>query len=96
MISAAFSLAWAFIYQALADGFRPLFHFVIYMNWVNQSNGLIKISSTWHLFYQHNPIEADFLGQGRAIRFSRGRSRSILIRRAGILTHFDKVLDSSK
>jgi sucrose-6-phosphate hydrolase SacC (GH32 family) len=24
-------------------------------NWMNEPNGLIKIDSTWHLFFQHNP-----------------------------------------
>ncbi|KAK4143406.1 glycosyl hydrolase [Dichotomopilus funicola] len=35
--------------------FRPVFHFVPDQNWMNEPNGLIKIDSTWHLFFQHNP-----------------------------------------
>ncbi|KFY54637.1 hypothetical protein V496_07217 [Pseudogymnoascus sp. VKM F-4515 (FW-2607)] len=35
--------------------FRPTFHFVPDKNWMNEPNGLIKIGSTWHLFFQHNP-----------------------------------------
>ncbi|KAL4885934.1 glycosyl hydrolase [Aspergillus karnatakaensis] len=35
--------------------FRPVFHFVPEQNWMNEPNGLIKIGSTWHLFFQHNP-----------------------------------------
>lgn len=35
--------------------FRPVFHFVPEQNWINEPNGLIKIGSTWHLFFQHNP-----------------------------------------
>ncbi|KAL3484166.1 glycosyl hydrolase family protein [Aspergillus germanicus] len=35
--------------------FRPVFHFVPDQNWMNEPNGLIKIGSTWHLFFQHNP-----------------------------------------
>lgn len=35
--------------------FRPGFHFVPEENWMNEPNGLIKIGSTWHLFFQHNP-----------------------------------------
>jgi sucrose-6-phosphate hydrolase SacC (GH32 family) len=35
--------------------FRPVFHFVPDKNWMNEPNGLIKIGSTWHLFFQHNP-----------------------------------------
>ncbi|PVH86428.1 carbohydrate-binding module family 38 protein [Cadophora sp. DSE1049] len=35
--------------------FRPAYHFVASENWMNEPNGLIKIGSTWHLFYQHNP-----------------------------------------
>ncbi|KAL2834120.1 glycosyl hydrolase family protein [Aspergillus pseudoustus] len=35
--------------------YRPVFHFVPAQNWMNEPNGLIKIGSTWHLFFQHNP-----------------------------------------
>ncbi|KAH6856217.1 glycosyl hydrolase [Chaetomium sp. MPI-CAGE-AT-0009] len=35
--------------------FRPVFHFVPEENWMNEPNGLIKIGSTWQLFFQHNP-----------------------------------------
>lgn len=50
-------LAWvlAFGQLASADDFRPSFHFVPRQNWMNEPNGLIKIGSTWHLFFQHNP-----------------------------------------
>ncbi|KAL5000430.1 glycosyl hydrolase [Aspergillus recurvatus] len=41
--------------RALAVDYRPAFHFVPEQNWMNEPNGLIKIGSTWHLFYQHNP-----------------------------------------
>jgi sucrose-6-phosphate hydrolase SacC (GH32 family) len=37
-----------------AEDFRPSFHFAP-TNWMNEPNGLIKIGSTWHLFFQHNP-----------------------------------------
>ncbi|KAF2143949.1 glycoside hydrolase family 32 protein [Aplosporella prunicola CBS 121167] len=46
---------WTFSYLASADDFRPTFHFVPEQNWMNEPNGLIKIGSTWHLFFQHNP-----------------------------------------
>ncbi|KAL2784258.1 glycosyl hydrolase [Aspergillus keveii] len=35
--------------------YRPVFHFVPDQNWMNEPNGLIKIGSTWHIFFQHNP-----------------------------------------
>jgi len=38
-----------------AYDFRPAYHFVPSLNWMNEPNGLIKIGPTWHLFYQHNP-----------------------------------------
>lgn len=41
-------------YLASADDFRPTYHFSP-NNWMNEPNGLIKIGSTWHLFFQHNP-----------------------------------------
>jgi levanase/fructan beta-fructosidase len=46
---------WAFGYLANAADFRPTYHFVPEQNWMNEPNGLIKIGSTWHLFFQHNP-----------------------------------------
>ncbi|KAH7011235.1 glycosyl hydrolase [Ilyonectria destructans] len=48
-------LALALAGFASADDFRPSFHFVPDQNWMNEPNGLIKIGSTWHLFFQHNP-----------------------------------------
>lgn len=53
----AVSAACILMGQAAADDFRPAFHFVPDKNWMNEPNGLIKIESTWHLFYQHNPTE---------------------------------------
>ncbi|KAL3477456.1 glycosyl hydrolase [Aspergillus californicus] len=41
--------------RAIAEDYRPTFHFHPDENWMNEPNGLIKIESTWHLFYQHNP-----------------------------------------
>ncbi|KAL4767483.1 glycosyl hydrolase [Aspergillus nidulans var. acristatus] len=49
------ALAFALATRVLADDFRPVYHFVPEKNWMNEPNGLIKIKSTWHLFYQHNP-----------------------------------------
>jgi hypothetical protein len=40
---------------AEAADFPPTYHFVPQQNWMNEPNGLIKIGSTWHLFFQHNP-----------------------------------------
>ncbi|KAK1143508.1 Extracellular endo-inulinase inu2 [Aspergillus melleus] len=41
--------------EAQSDDYRPVYHFTPEKNWMNEPNGLIKIGSTWHLFYQHNP-----------------------------------------
>jgi levanase/fructan beta-fructosidase len=49
------AFAFALATQVVADDFRPVYHFVPEENWMNEPNGLIKIRSTWHLFYQHNP-----------------------------------------
>ncbi|KAJ5963097.1 glycosyl hydrolase [Penicillium waksmanii] len=49
------ALAFALATRIFADDFRPVYHFVPEANWMNEPNGLIKIKSTWHLFYQHNP-----------------------------------------
>ncbi|KAJ0413009.1 glycosyl hydrolase [Aspergillus carlsbadensis] len=40
---------------ALGEDYRPTYHFTPEQNWMNEPNGLIKIDTTWHLFYQHNP-----------------------------------------
>lgn len=38
-----------------AYDYRPTYHFCPQEYWMNEPNGLIKIGSTWHLFFQHNP-----------------------------------------
>ncbi|KAL2840135.1 hypothetical protein BJX68DRAFT_247090 [Aspergillus pseudodeflectus] len=48
------SLVHLLLPQALAEDFRPTYHFVPEQNWMNEPNGLIKIGLAWHLFYQHN------------------------------------------
>ncbi|POS68823.1 inulinase [Diaporthe helianthi] len=52
-------LAWLLCWSQpiSAVDFRPSFHFVPDRNWMNEPNGLIKIGTTWHLFFQHNPNE---------------------------------------
>lgn len=55
LIHVALFVTWMCGFLANADDFRPTFHFVPEKNWMNEPNGLIKIGSVWHLFYQHNP-----------------------------------------
>jgi len=40
---------------AEAAGFRSTHHFVSQQNLMNEPNGLVKIGSTLHLFFRHNP-----------------------------------------
>ncbi|KFA81228.1 hypothetical protein S40288_07884 [Stachybotrys chartarum IBT 40288] len=54
-LSLGLAITWLSGYLAKAQDFRPSFHFVPERNWMNEPNGLIKIGSTWHLFFQHNP-----------------------------------------
>lgn len=55
LILALIFVCCSFSYLAVADDFRPTYHFYPDVNWMNEPNGLIKIDSNWHLFYQHNP-----------------------------------------
>lgn len=40
------------------DPHRPTYHFLPPQHWINDPNGLIQWKGTYHLFYQHNPLEA--------------------------------------
>lgn len=47
--------------RALASDFqRPIYHFVPPSNWMNDPNGVIQWQGQYHLFYQYNPLKADF------------------------------------
>lgn len=40
------------------DPHRPIYHFLPPRYWMNDPNGLIYWKGYYHLFYQHNPVEA--------------------------------------
>ncbi|MFN8565042.1 MAG: glycoside hydrolase family 32 protein [Anaerolineae bacterium] len=47
--------------RALAhDAHRPSYHFVAPAHWMNDPNGVIQWGGRFHLFYQHNPLSAEF------------------------------------
>ncbi|CCE74341.1 glycoside hydrolase family 32 protein [Clavibacter nebraskensis] len=39
---------------------RPRFHFTPRRNWMNDPNGLVHHDGLWHLFFQYNPLGADW------------------------------------
>lgn len=43
-----------------SDPHRPLYHFIPPSNWINDPNGVIHWQGQYHLFYQYNPLAADF------------------------------------
>ncbi|MCY3865434.1 MAG: glycoside hydrolase family 32 protein [Chloroflexi bacterium] len=42
------------------DPQRPSFHLMTAANWINDPNGPVFHDGYWHMFFQHNPYEADF------------------------------------
>jgi len=43
-----------------ADPARPAMHFSPVRQWMNDPNGLCKIGSTWHMFYQFHPASTEW------------------------------------
>jgi fructan beta-fructosidase len=43
-----------------AETFRPAFHYSPARNWMNDPNGLVWYDGEYHLFYQYNPLGADW------------------------------------
>ncbi|MCF0196858.1 MAG: 2,6-beta-D-fructofuranosidase, partial [Bacteroidaceae bacterium] len=39
---------------------RPQFHFTTRRGWINDPNGLLYHQGTYHLYYQHNPMEREW------------------------------------
>ena len=39
-----------------AEPFRPLYHFTLAKNWMNDPNGIMWHDGEWPLFYQYNPF----------------------------------------
>lgn len=42
------------------DPHRPRYHFLPPHHWMNDPNGLIQFDGLYHLFYQHNPLAAEW------------------------------------
>lgn len=43
-----------------AEAYRPAFHYSPRRNWMNDPNGLVWYDGEYHLFYQYNPLGADW------------------------------------
>ena len=44
-------------YHCTNNPYRPHYHFLPPINWMNDPNGAIYWKGRYHLFYQHNPLE---------------------------------------
>jgi len=49
-----------FIEGIYSEKFRPITHFSPKMGWLNDPNGAVYYEGKYHLFFQHNPVGADW------------------------------------